>query len=368
MTAVKSHLRELRGRAGIQQQDLAARVHVSRQTLSAIEAGEAVPSTALALELARALACRVEDLFALSGSEGPLVATVARPAGGLVTGRRVALGFVQGGWVAHPVAASLPADGLLAGAPRAGRARVTPLRDVESLRQNLLVAGCDPALGILGGHLRESGARVRLHWIEMASEAALAALQQGLVHLAGLHLVDPSTGEHNLAAVRARLATRPTVVVNLAAWQQGLVSRREPRGRLRDVAGLAAPGVRVALREPGSGARALLERSLARAGIPWGRLHAAATLFGHFEVARAVADGTADAGIATEAAAAAFGLSFEPLADDRFDLALPADLLETPGAARLLETIAGAPFRRDLRALPGYDTAQTGRVLARLPS
>ena len=359
MTAVRSHLRELRQRAGLQQQELAARVGVSRQSLSAIEAGEAVPSTATALELARVLACRVEDLFALAGADEPLGATLAGRPGS----KRVALGFVRGRWVAHGLAGDdpTPADGILG----RGRAQVRPLRDLEALRGNLLVAGCDPALGLLGGHLLDGPARARLHWIRAASEPALDALDQGLVHMAGLHLFDPKSGEHNLPAVRARRAGQPTVVVNLASWQQGLVSRRAAR-RFRKVADL--PGARVALREPGSGARALLDRLLAGAGIPLGRLRVAATLQGHFEVARAVSEGIADAGIATEAAAAAFGLRFEPLADDRFDLVMHADLFHVAAAERLLDTLTGARFRQDLRALPGYGAAQTGRVIARLAS
>ena len=49
---------------GIQQRELAARVGISRQALSELEAGKACPSTAVALALARALRCKVEDLFA----------------------------------------------------------------------------------------------------------------------------------------------------------------------------------------------------------------------------------------------------------------------------------------------------------------
>src|SRR5207247_8473978 len=142
--------------------DVAARVGVSRQALSALEAGATVPSTSLALQLARALGCRVEDLFWLSDDQAPLeAALVAAPDDGR---KRVAVAPVGERWVAHlldgegpPV---VPADGV-----RAGR-RVRPLRAAAALRQNLLVAGCDPALGLLGGHLGERFPAARLHWIE----------------------------------------------------------------------------------------------------------------------------------------------------------------------------------------------------------
>src|SRR5262249_62248370 len=103
------------------QQELAARVGVSRQSLSAIEAGATAPSTALALELARALSCRVEDLFALDAPEGPLPVALAPPLGAPgPAAARVRVGCVQGVWVAHRLEpdAPTPADGPLLRARR----------------------------------------------------------------------------------------------------------------------------------------------------------------------------------------------------------------------------------------------------------
>ena len=64
--ALRSHLDERRAAAGLSLTELAARVGTSRQALSAIAAGRAVPSTALALRLAREVGCSVEELFSLA--------------------------------------------------------------------------------------------------------------------------------------------------------------------------------------------------------------------------------------------------------------------------------------------------------------
>lgn len=58
-------LREYRQKAGLTQAQLADEVSVSRKTVNTIENGVFVPTTVLALRLARALGCRVEDLFSL---------------------------------------------------------------------------------------------------------------------------------------------------------------------------------------------------------------------------------------------------------------------------------------------------------------
>ena len=60
-----NRLREERARRGLTQADLATLVGVSRKTINTVENGVFVPSTVLALRLARALETTVESLFSL---------------------------------------------------------------------------------------------------------------------------------------------------------------------------------------------------------------------------------------------------------------------------------------------------------------
>lgn len=62
---LKNRLREERARHNLTQADLAAMVGVSRKTINTVENGVFVPSTVLALKLARALHTTVEKLFQL---------------------------------------------------------------------------------------------------------------------------------------------------------------------------------------------------------------------------------------------------------------------------------------------------------------
>src|SRR5215468_1457115 len=64
-TALDNRIRQRRQAAGLSQQALAARCGLTRQAINAIEAGQYVPSTLVALRLARALGSRIEDLFQL---------------------------------------------------------------------------------------------------------------------------------------------------------------------------------------------------------------------------------------------------------------------------------------------------------------
>ena len=60
-----NNLEELRKAAGLTQQELSESAEVSRKSINAIENGVYVPTTVLALKIAKTLNCTVEDLFKL---------------------------------------------------------------------------------------------------------------------------------------------------------------------------------------------------------------------------------------------------------------------------------------------------------------
>ena len=60
-----NNLQVIRKSAGLTQQELSESANVSRKSINAIENGIYVPSTVLALKIAKTLGCKVEDLFKL---------------------------------------------------------------------------------------------------------------------------------------------------------------------------------------------------------------------------------------------------------------------------------------------------------------
>ncbi len=355
-------VRSLREARGLSQVALAAVVGLSRQSLGAIEAGRAVPSVDVALRLGRALDARVEELFAAPASTtlAPVAAAASGGAG------RVALAQIGGRWVAHGLsgdAVCLAADGV-ATAGRRAELSVELLGSEGEARENVALMGCAPALGALADRLNGRKGPGRFLWFPGSSTASLEALGLGHVHLAGVHLVDPRTGEANVADVRRAVAGRALALVTLARWEAGLLTRPADTKRLRGVSDLGRRGVRLVVREAGAGAQRLLEARLKAAGLSVA-LARGATLrtTGHLEVARAIAMGAADAGVATQDAALAFGLRFLPLAEERYDLVVPAGQLSDPRLARLFDVVASSAYRRELSAL-GYDTRASGERVA----
>jgi putative molybdopterin biosynthesis protein len=357
-----NRLRDLRQARGLSQLGLAERVRLTRQSLSAIEAGRSVPSVDIALRIARALDARVEDLFGHAQPD-EAVDTVADEAS---TTGRVALAHIAGRWVSLPLAEDalcLSADGIAAKAARA-TCSVVPTRPLSEAKENLVVSGCAAALGILSDRLNAQRGPGRFLWFPAGSTAALQALARGLTHVAGVHLTDAKTGEPDMTFVRKAASKEPLVLLTLARWEAGLLTRPEDARRVRGVADLAHGSARLVLREKGSGARRLLDHALRSAQLSREvTSRAPLTAKGHLEVARLIALGAADAGIATRDAALAFGLRFVPLAEERYDLVVPKSLLADPRVARLLDVLVSAGVRRELSSL-GYDVQSTGDRVA----
>ena len=274
----------------------------------------------------------------------------------MVGGRRVAYGL----GLADPSGSS-PADGLGV-LSEEGRVVLTPFRH-RPATPDLVVAGCDPAFGLVRERLqREHGLEVL--WLRTGSRAALEGLARGVVHVAGMHLEDPDSGRYNASWVE-RLVPFPATRFGFATWQQSLLlGHGNPLG-IQGFTDLARPDVRFLNREPGSGSRALIERALAGSGIEGadipGYLDTSAD--GHETVARAIASGAAHAGVAIQAVGHALGLAMLPLAEEPYELVVPDHFLELPAVDLLLSELRRPAIREQVESLTGYDASDMGRAV-----
>ena len=375
----QNHLKSIRTQKGFSQSELATRAGLTRQAVSSIESNVYLPTTGVALRLASVLACRVEDLFSLAGNddviEGKLVGELPSydPDHSLV---RVKVATVGTRTVVRPVTGlgevlsyTVPADGYVVearGQTSGATVRVKLSRDPRAIEQEISVAGCDPAIFLAGEHMRRRKDQTSVVGWTMGSMAALRALQQGEVHVAGLHLFDPTTGESNLPFLRRALKSSNYEVVTFATWEEGLLVRAGNPKSIRAVSNVADPSVTLVNREEGAGARLLLDQRLRAAGINSDQVKGYDTIVAsHVEIARAIASRQADVGIGIRSAAQLFNLDFVPLQAARYDLVVPKAYLKShPTLAHLFETLVSRPFRQEIEALGGYDTSETGKLHA----
>jgi molybdate-binding protein/DNA-binding XRE family transcriptional regulator len=369
---VENQLAQIRKSRGIGASDLARRVNVSRQTIYAIEAGTYVPNTEVALCLARELEVAVDDLFALgSGStQSPeSIAAEVLSTTAPAKGQPVRICQVGSRWVSVPVSATpyfMPeADGIVQKSAKGnGRADLVVFAKEEASQKRLVLAGCDPATSLLSNMVeRVSG--VDVVSAAASSKLALSWLKEGKVHIAGSHLEDPKTGEFNVPYIRETFPNEELVIVTFARWEEGLVVAPGNPMSLNRAEDLVKKNVRLINRETGSGSRALLDKLLRQSGIPSNKVQGYGRVaYGHLAAAYTIVAADADVCIATRSAAQTFGLDFVPLHSARYDLILRRRTADLPTVKAFLDVLQRATLRRKLEVLAGYDTSQTGSLVA----
>ena len=264
MPTLKTNLKPARLSAGLSQTALARQAAISRQAYVAIETGKSVPSTEVALRLARALGCTVESLFSLPFEEGSTVRAELLPTPHpSPISSRVQLFSVGGRLLARPLSGRsstsytmTPADGITMTSESSDDVSVRLLAPLDQAN-TLVLAGGDPAIPFLSRDLALRDFRmVRLG---EDSNTALAYLSVGTAHVAGCHLFDETTGQYNVSWVR-RLAPFPCSVITFAVREQGLIVAAGNPKNVASIDDLSRPDLSFINREEGSGSRALMDR------------------------------------------------------------------------------------------------------------
>lgn len=215
--------------------------------------------------------------------------------------------------------------------------------------------------------MARTGSQINAIALPCSSGKALAALADESVHTAGVHLRDPKSGDYNFEPVRRALGRRRICLINFARWEVGLATAEgNPRG-IHDFSDLARADVRIINRERGSGARQILDESLASADVNSKRIRGYRNeVAGHLAVAAGIHDGNADTGVTIRVAAEAYGLDFIPIREERYDLAIPESEMQSVPVRRMLDTLTSRRFAREVAQLCTYDTARMGEELARI--
>lgn len=338
-------LRDRRLSRGWSQDELARASGLSRPGVSAIETGRLVPSAAAALALAAALECRVEDLFRLGGARRAEAVWAWPPARRPCRYWRAEVGGRPTLYPAEATAAGLvPHDGVDDG--------VGPLdlASGDEAGRTLMMAGCDPAVGLLAAEL-ERTARVRLIALPRPSRVALELLGRGLVHVAGVHLAGAGRPGGNSAVVREVLGPG-RILLHAARWEEGIACAST--ARIPTVEEAVRAPLRWVGREPGSGARQCLDE------ITGGLRPPRRLASDHRGVAEAVRQGWADAGVCLRLVTEEAGLEFLSVREEDYDLCLAESALDDPRVQALLRVLRSPAYRKALAELPGYDSRRTG--------
>lgn len=201
-------------------------------------------------------------------------------------------------------------------------------------------------LDYLLGCLQDQGYRTK--FLAVGSLAGLDAARRGECDLAGVHLMDPETGQYN----RPFLSDGLDLLAGYGRLQGVVFRRGDERFEGRDARAAVAAILHDAScamvnRNPGSGTRILIDRLLGGAR-PTGY---AVQPRSHNAVAAAVAQGRADWGVAIRRVADQAGLGFLPLAQEQYDFVVPASRAQRPAVAAFRRLLADVRVQQRLAEL-----------------
>jgi molybdate-binding protein/DNA-binding XRE family transcriptional regulator len=345
-----NRLKEFRSQHGWTQAELARRAGISRAAVSAIEISRLIPSVAAALKLATCLRCTVEQLFGaartvtLTEWAWPPSTPQSRYWQAEVGGRVLLFPCEEtaAGEVTHDGVASR--DKIAFGAGRS-------LAD-DNPAQTLVVAGCDPAAGLLASeYARQTGLRMIV--LRRSSGRALQLLKQRRVHVAGVHLSAAGERHGNAEVVNRELGVS-AVLLRLAQWEEGVAFVADVKAA--SIRALLQRRLRWIGREPGSGARQCLDELLPARKQP------VQMASDHRAVATALSNGWADAGVCVRLVSEEAGLRFLSVRIENYDLSFLKSIETDPRIEALTRVVRSSAYRRLISELPGYNVADAGNL------
>ena len=240
---------------------------------------------------------------------------------------------------------------------------VQPVRQVEVSSELLspvvrtgkpfLISGQDVVLDILSNYLHQNG---------IGAERCYLSSFEGLLAL--YYAVDEKS--FNVPYVKRLMPGVKAVLVNISYRKQGFyVAAGNPK-EIRGWRDLARRDVSILNRRPGSSARILLDGQLCRMDLDPRQIKGyEREMKSHLTMAAAIADGEADLALGTERISRQIeGLDFIPLLEERYDLVLRRDAMDTPAVEAILEILRSAAFKKEIRHFTGNDYRDMGKIVA----
>jgi molybdate transport repressor ModE-like protein len=185
----------------------------------------------------------------------------------------------------------------------------------------------------------------------MGSGQALERLLSGDADIAGFHFPD----QDSLVQVQAHLKSAGMMAYPVMRRTQGLMVATGNPLRIKKLVDLARPEVRFINRQKGAGTRLLLDTLMEKEGIRSDRIRGYRhEEFTHTAVATAIVAGTADAALGLKYIASQFRLSFVPLEEETFYLAMSTKVHASKPIQKFIQSLQALAAKQ-----VGYRAATT---------
>ena len=235
---------------------------------------------------------------------------------------------------------------------RTGTAQNAP----AASRPNVILGSHDP---LLEWAIRQSQCGLAMYFDGSTDGLQRFAAGEGIA--AGLHLMDSDSQTWNILQTEASCSDTDAVLIGWATRQRGLVCRAEDAESIKETGDVR--GKIVAARQAGSGAQVLISALLDTAELEEGAVRFTEPMHSEMDAVLAVAEGSADVAFGLGAVAKQYRLSFTPLTEERFDIAVSRRAYFGKPFQKLLEFCKSDAFIDRAAALSGYDISRLNTVI-----
>jgi molybdenum cofactor synthesis domain-containing protein len=202
---------------------------------------------------------------------------------------------------------------------------------------------------------------IRLISSNVGSMGGIMSLLRQETHMAGIHLLDPQTGDYNISYLKRYLPHIKWHLLTLVKRRQGLIVKAGNPLHITELTDLTRSGVRFINRQKGSGTRVLfdylLDKQCLNAENIYGYNHEEYT---HLAVAAAVKNDACDVGMGVYASARVLGLDFIPIIEEIYELCILPDLIRPDYLNLLIDVIKSKEFAERVTSLGGYSLEGSG--------
>ncbi|MCS7115875.1 MAG: molybdopterin biosynthesis protein [Nitrososphaerota archaeon] len=210
--------------------------------------------------------------------------------------------------------------------------------------------------------------------INVGSWGGLHAVKRGEADLAGIHLIDESSGEYNLPFIRTPDLLNKVVLIRGYRREQGLITAQGNPKKISGIGDLLREDVTFINRNPGSGTRILIDRYLKmyseEHGMSFEEVKSKISGYNtiaksHSAVAASIAYGKADVGVGIRAVAEYYKLHFIPLVDERYDFVTLKRKLQKESVKSFIDMLSSSIFKEELmKRAPGLIVdSETGSII-----
>ena len=230
-------------------------------------------------------------------------------------------------------------------------------------QRSIVISGQDSSLDMLAKQIEAKSGQFRALRSYVGSLDNLIAMYKGKADIISTHLFDGDTFEYNVPYVRKFLVSKSFIVIKFVNRQAGLyVAKGNPK-QIQTWQDIADKQLEIVNREPGAGARVLLDEQLRLRGIAKDLIKGYSNeKTSHMAIASAIANGQADVGVGIEHTAKMADIDFVPMIHESYDLVMLKNERNQTLISNVLSILKDTHFREGLQSF-GYDYEGIGEIL-----